>query len=178
VPRSGLHNRPLCGIGKDGVLSRHSRDERRGEVARARIIQEWQDAAGGFLRSANWYDDTVGAGGYEAAVQAASIANLQYATGAVPQVGVVTPGTTQYFLCTDTAVLTFQTSPGSSLQVIVPAPDATIFGPDGNTVDPTNATVISLIASVVGVLMDVGGNLATAYKSGVKSSRRTEQNVG
>lgn len=147
-------------------------------MAQARLILEWQDIAGGFLRSANWYDDTVGAGSFEAEMQAASIANLQYATGAVPQVGVVTPGTALYNLTTDTAVLTFQTIPGGSLQIVIPAPDASIFGPDGNTVDPTNATILALIASVVGTLMDSGGNLATAYKSGVKSSRRTEQNVG
>mgnify|MGYP001195724336 CR=1 FL=1 len=144
-------------------------------MAQARLILEWQDAAGGFLRSASWYDDANSPASFEADIQAASNCNLQYATGAVPEVGVVTPGTTTYFLTTDVAVLVFQTVPGGSLRVVIPGPLEEVFGSDGNTVDPTDTLVAAVIADVIGTLTDSGGNVATAYISGVKSSRRVEQ---
>lgn len=147
-------------------------------MANARVILEWLDAAGGFLRSANWYDDGVGVAAFEAAMQDASNCNLQYATGAVPEIGVTTPGTTTYFLTTDVAVLVFATVPGGTVRVVVPGPLESMFGADGNTVDPTSTPAADIIAAVIGSLADSGGNVVTAYVSGVKSSRRTEQNSG
>lgn len=144
----------------------------------ARLILEYQDAAGGFLRSANWYDDGSSPAGFEAEMQNVSNTNLLYATGAVPEVGVATPATDQYFLTTDVAVLVFQTVAGGRVVVVIPGPKASIFDAGGNTVDPTNADIISLIASVVGTLTDSGGNLVTAYSTGVRSSRRTEWYTG
>lgn len=143
-------------------------------MAQARLILEYQDAAGGFLRSANWYDDASSPAGFEAEVQNVSNTNLLYATGAPPQVGAATPATDQYFLTTDVAVLNFQTSAGGRVQVVIPGPKASIFDAGGNTVDPANPDIVTLIASVVGVLTDSGGNVVTAYSTGVRSSRRTE----
>ena len=140
-----------------------------------RLISEWTDQAGGFIRSANWVFAPVGLATYEAAVQATANAVLQYATNGIPSVSTATPGTGQYDLVSDTAVLVFATVPGSSLQVVIPAPLNSIFGPSSNVVDPTNPLVAALIAAVVGTLGDAAGNAATAFVSGVKSSRRTEQ---
>lgn len=147
-------------------------------MAQARLILEYQDVGGGFLRSANWYDDAHSPAGLEAEIQNVSNTNLLYATGAVPQIGAATPATTQYFLTTDVAVLNFATSAGGRIQVVIPGPKSTIFDAGGNTVDPANSDIVSLIASVVGVLTDSGGNLATAYVTGVRSSRRTEWYTG
>jgi rRNA processing protein Gar1 len=50
-----------------------------------------------------------------------------------------------------------------------------VFGPTSNVVDPLAPLTAALITAVIGTLTDVVGNVATAYVSGVKSSRRTEQ---
>ena len=137
---------------------------------------EWVDAAGGFLRASNWVVPTGSTGALEAELQTNSNAALQYATVGPPTIGATTPGATQYHLVADIAVQIFATIPGTTIQVVVPGPLATTFGPSSNVVNPLDANVAALIASVIGVLSDAAGNAATAYVSGVKSSRRVEQN--
>lgn len=144
-------------------------------MVNVRLISEWLDLAGGFIRAANWVFAPAGLGTYEAAVQACANAVLQFATSGIPTISGATPGSGQYDLVSDTAVLVFATAPGSDLKVVIPAPLGSIFGPSSNVVDPTNPLVAALIAAVVGTLGDAAGNAATAYISGVKSSRRTEQ---
>lgn len=147
-------------------------------MATARLVHEWQDASGGFLRSGNFVLDTTDLTALEAAVVAVSNANLQYATLAVPFVSptAATPGVTWY-LCTDTAVLLFATGAGTTVQLVIPAPTQDIFKIDKLTVDPTSLLMVSLISEVVGNLCDSAGNTVTAFIQGVKSSRRTEQNA-
>lgn len=144
-------------------------------MTQVRLISEWIDNAGGFLRASNWVFATPGLSALEAAVQAASNGVLQYSTFGLPAVSGATPGTGQYNLTSDLAVLVFQTGVGTGVRVAIPAPLSAIFGTNSNVVDPTNPTVAAIIAAVVGTLGDAGGNVVTAYVSGIKSSRRVEQ---
>lgn len=143
--------------------------------APSRAFWEWVDDAGGFLRASNW----TAAGGViavDAQLQACSNAQLQFATEGVPNISPFAPGSTQYHLVTDLAVLIFATAGSATISLVIPGPLATTFGPSSNVVNPLDPNVAALIAAVIGNLSDQGGNVVTAYVSGVKSSRRTEQN--
>jgi len=140
-----------------------------------RGIFEWVDVGGGFLRSSSWVDPSASTGALEAALQDASNAELEYVTIAAPTIGATTPSGAQYRLCQDVALLNFQTTPGTSIQVVIPAPKASVFGPNSTIVDSTDPDVAAVIAGVIGVLTDQLGNPATAYAGGSKASRRTEQ---
>lgn len=144
-------------------------------MTQVRAIWEYVDVGGNFLRSSNWVFATPGLGALEAAIQAATNANLLYATNGLPVVGTATPGTGDFPLVVDLALFNFQTVPGSGLQVAVPAPLAALFGPTSTVVDPTAPLSASLIAAVLGTLGDVAGNPATAFISGSKGSRRVDQ---
>jgi hypothetical protein len=144
-------------------------------MANARAIWEWIDVSGGFLRASNWYDDTVGIASLEAAIQVCSNANLQYVTGAVPEIGVVTPSGALYPLVQDCAQILLATVMGTTVRIIIPAPIASIFGPDGNTVDSTNLDVLDVITAATGHVTDTAGNHVTAYTSGVRVQRRRDQ---
>lgn len=144
-------------------------------MTQVRLIWEWIDNAGGFLRASNWVFATPGLATLEAAIQACANPNLQYVTNGIPTVSTATPGTGQYNLTTDTAVLQYQTAPGSGIRLVIPGPLNTIFGSNSNIVDPTNALIVALNAAVIGTLGDAAGNAASAYISGAKGSRRTEQ---
>ena len=140
-----------------------------------RAIWEWIDVAGGFLRSSNWVVPTASTGLLEVALQDASNANLEYTTIAAPTVSATTPVGGQYSLVYDIALLLFATVPGTTIAVVVPGPLATTFGPSSNVVNPLDPNVAAIISSAIGVLADPAGNPVTAYVSGIKSSRRTEQ---
>lgn len=140
-----------------------------------RVIWEWVDDAGGFLRSSNWINAAANLAVVDAPLQLASNAQLAFATAATPAISPFAPTAAQYHLVTDLAVLVFATVPGTTIQVVVPGPLATTFGPSSNVVNPLDPTTAALIAAVIGTLADNLGNVATAYVSGIKSSRRTEQ---
>lgn len=140
-----------------------------------RVFWEWVDDAGGFLRASNWINAAANMPTVDAPLQLNSNAQLAFATAGTPAVSPFAPTAAQYHLVTDVAVLVFATIPGTTIQVVIPGPLATTYGPSSNVVDPTNVNVASLIAAVIGTLTDPAGNAATAYVSGVKSSRRTEQ---
>jgi hypothetical protein len=57
-----------------------------------------------------------------------------------------------YSSITTKATFVFQDSLRKIVRVEVPAPDASIFGSDGNTVDPDNALVEALVDEVLAVL--------------------------
>jgi len=140
-----------------------------------RLILEWLDNSQGFLRSSNWIVAGGASGPLNASLQAAANPILTYATQALPAIGAGTPGTTQYHLCQDVALLNFATIPGTSVQLVLPGPLAAVFGANSTVVDPTNALVAAIITQAIGTLADIAGNAVTAYISGSKSSRRTEQ---
>lgn len=140
-----------------------------------RGIFEWLDISGGFLRTSSWVLPAGSTGALEVALQNASNAELEYVTIAAPTVGATSPSGAQYRLCQDVALLNFATIPGTSIQVCIPAPQGALFGANSTVVDPTNPLVAAVIAGTIGVLADQAGNVVTAYISGSKSSRRTEQ---
>lgn len=140
-----------------------------------RAIWEWTDVAAGFLRASNWFLPAGSSGALEVALQNASNAELLYATIAAPTVGAFTPVGGQYSLCQDVALFNFATVPGVSIQLVVPGPRNSLFGANSTVVDSTNALAAAIIAAAIGNLTDPAGNVATAFISGSKSSRRTEQ---
>ena len=143
-----------------------------------RMINEWQDAAGGFLRSGSWVDSAGAITSLQTAVAASSNALLSNSTVAVPFVSTIAavPNVTWY-LCTDTAVLIFDCADGSAVSLVIPAPKQSMFKPNGLVVDPTSSDVVPIISAAIGTLANVAGSLVTAYSSGVRSSRRVEQNA-
>jgi hypothetical protein len=140
-----------------------------------RVIWEWLDDAGGFLRASNWINSSANLASVFTPLQQESNAQILYATSAPPVVSSSTPVSSQYHLVVDVAILTFATVPGVTFTVVIPGPLASTYGPSSNVVNPTDPFVAALIAAVLGTLTDVNGNVAVAYVSGIKSSRRTEQ---
>lgn len=140
-----------------------------------RLILEWIDISNAFLRSGSWVKSGVSAVALASAMQNASNAILTYETQGAPIIGAGTPAGAQYQLAQDAAVLNFQTIPGTTVQLLVPAPLAVVFGPNSTIVDVTNGLVSSIISNAIGTLADAGNNAATAYAGGSKVSRRTEQ---
>jgi hypothetical protein len=140
-----------------------------------RGIFEWVDVAAGFLRAASWVAPAGPTGPLELALQNASHGELLYVTIAAPTIGAAAPVGGQYHLCQDVALLNFATVPGTSIQVVIPAPIAAVFGPNSTVVESSNVLVAAVIAAVIGVLTDAAGNVVTAYIGGSKASRRTEQ---
>jgi len=65
----------------------------------------------------------------------------------------------------DSAVFTFATKNGLVAKVSVPAPKASIFLPDNQTVDPSNADVIAFVTYLLNPL-DYPGNAVASTKSG------------
>jgi hypothetical protein len=147
-------------------------------TATDRIINEWLDGAGGFLRTAGWVDSTVSSGPLLTALQAASNAELLYSEQSLPRTATTTPnpGAT-WWLCTDTVVLTFVCADLTNVGLIIPGPTAAIFLAGGLVVDPANGLVAAIIAAAIGTVRNATGSAVTAFVSGVKSSRRTEQNA-
>lgn len=140
-----------------------------------RLILEWIDYAAGFLRAGSWLLPAGISGALIAALQAGSNSNLQYATRGAPIVGVTTPTDTLYGSTQDVAVFVFQTAALNQIPLVLPAPVASVFGSGGQTVDPSDPFAAAIIAAAVGNISDVNGNVATAFVSGAKSSRRREQ---
>jgi len=141
-----------------------------------RLTLEWVDIAAGYLRSGSWCSGTAPPAGLVTALTAISNANLAIATAGGAVIGVTPAGTGTYPLVTDTAVLNFLTTALTGVQLTIPSPVASIFGSDGVTVDPTNPLVGALVLAVTAFLTDGAGNAVATFNTGVKSSRRVEQN--
>ncbi len=140
-----------------------------------RVVWEWTDVAGGFIRGSNFIDAAANLAAVDVPLQACGNPQLIYATAGPIVTSPFAPGSGQYNLVTDLAVLTFATTTNGRIQVVVPGPLGSIFGSTSLVVDPTNPLVAALIAAVTSHVTDVAGNAVTAYISGIKSSRRTEQ---
>lgn len=140
-----------------------------------RLINEYLDFASKYLRTGNWLNPASSAAALSAAIQAATNANLYLATRGRPVVGTTTPSDALYGPVQDMMNMVFVTAIPTQVQLSIPAPVAAVFGAGGQTVDPTNALVAAIISAAVGTLTDINGNPVTAFVSGVKSSRRTEQ---
>lgn len=140
-----------------------------------RVIWEWIDVGSNFLRASNWIRSGGVSGPIAFQLQALSNAELEFVTQSLPALGTVTPSGGQFRLTQDVALLNFQTIPGTSIQIAIPAPLLSVFGPNSTVVDPTNPGVIALITQVINAASDQAGNPVTAYIGGSKASRRTEQ---
>lgn len=142
------------------------------------MINEWNDAAGGFLRTANWVDPAGGLASLQAAIEAVSNDAMTYSTAGPPRAASNIATASLYYLTTDTVVLTFATAvPGQIIKLVIPGPKAAIFKSDGVTVDPSNSLITALTAAAIGTLSNLPGNDVISFQQGVKSSRRTEQNA-
>jgi hypothetical protein len=144
-------------------------------MVQVRGFWEYTDIAAGFLRSTNWIYSAGGLGALEAAIQAATNSNLMFATFGLPTVGTTTPSDSDYPLVNDLALFNFQTTPGSGVQLTIPAPRISMFGPQLTVIDPTATLSAAVIAAVIGTLGDAAGNPVTAFISGSKSSRKVDQ---
>ena len=149
------------------------------DVTQNRTFWEWQDVAGGFHRSQTWNNNSGFAlGALEGVLSGISNAGLQFVTSAVPDVAISSPtADVTWQLTQDLAVILFDTASGGVVQLIVPAPHEGIFKPDTLVVDPGNAAIIALTAAAVASMTSVGGDAVTGFNQGVRSSRRTEQNM-
>lgn len=144
-------------------------------TASDRGIAEYQDIAGDFLRTNNWLQKTRVPGLWEAALQAATNANLAFNTSGNPYVGTTTASGSLYQSVQDVLVVTMQSVPGTQVQVTVPAPLGTMFLTGGIVIDPTNTTWLNLLAAITGTVTDTAGNAALSLISAVKTSRRRDQ---
>lgn len=143
-----------------------------------RIILEYADVAGAFLRAQNWLQLTGFPLSFAAAVQAATNANLAFVTYGQPIVGTTTPSGSMYQSVQDILLVTMQTTSGSYVQMAIPAPLGSMFLSGGTVIDPTNTFWMNLLASIKLNVTDSAGNAATTLVSAVKSSRRSDQYNG
>lgn len=147
-------------------------------MAPDRGFLEWKDIAGNFLRTSSWVQAGASLVALYAACQNGSNGNLLYATSGAPVVGTVSPTDAMFPLAVDLATFNFQTAPGSTCQLVVPAPKQGLFLPGAQVVDATAGLSAAIILASIGLLADSSGNLATAFAGGSKVSRRTDQVVG
>lgn len=124
----------------------------------------WADAAGN--TTITRINSTAGATAIETAILAAINAGINAEWEGTVNTSSPTPVAAPYQSVTQRAVLTFQTAGGNNVLLVLPAPQAGIFLPDGVTVDPSNALVVALVAACVGALTDSAGNVVTTFIAG------------
>lgn len=142
----------------------------------SRYITEWNDQAGGYLRSGNYAGTGLSPAALNAALQALSNANLSPVTYGIALNPGTGPVNAPYPYVSTTAVLNFMTTALTGVRLTVPAPVYGVFGSDSFTVDPTNPLIAAAIAAATGFLSDANGNLVTTYTTGVRASRQVESN--
>lgn len=139
-----------------------------------RVINEYTDVGSNYIRSANWVALPGGLAALQAAIQAATNANLLYSTQGTPIVGTTTPSSALYPLCADLAYFNFSTGPGTGVRLTIPAPVGSMFTSFG-TINASDPLAAAVIAAVLACLGDSAGNVATIFQSGSKASRSVEQ---
>jgi len=140
-----------------------------------RVIWEFTDGSGGFLRSSNWLQAGQTPTTLATDAQASNNGNLLYVTSGTPTVGTQTPGSALYPLVRDLAQFNFSTGAGTRVVFVLPAPLSTMFNTDG-TINPADPNAAAIIADCLATLSDSSGNAASIYQGGFKASRSTEQN--
>lgn len=75
----------------------------------------------------------------------------------------------------DKAVLTFTTASGAIHRYQVPAPVASLFLADEETVDSSNADIATLFAAMSGVASSRDGSLINAFIGGIRIRRRFQR---
>lgn len=134
------------------------------EVATTRQTTVWLDAGG--RTTAILLTTNAGAAVVNASVASFSNAGIQQAWEGPLVVAVPAPVAAQYPGVLDRATLFFSTAAGSVVKVQIPAPLASIFLADQETVDP--AVIAALIALVIANVVTDAGVPVTSYIGGTR----------
>jgi hypothetical protein len=129
----------------------------------------WIDAAGGSRTTAITGNASVVA--VQLALQNES--NGDYATESEAQLfanATPAPVVATYQDVADEADLWYTTSGGTIVQITLPAPKASVFLADQETVDATQ--VAGITATAIGVVVDPGGNAVVAFLGGRRNRQR------
>jgi hypothetical protein len=140
-----------------------------------RLILEYTDASGAYLRASNWLQVTGSLPTLVAAIQACTNTNITFATANQPLVGTATPGLGLYASLFDGALFSYQTGPGQAMQFFLPAPLGSLYAANGVQIDTANPLIIALNTAIAANLTDPAGNAPSAFISAVKTSRRSDQ---
>lgn len=125
----------------------------------------WVDASGNTI--AHNLVTSAGAGAVEASIHSVSNADVQESwEGNLTVNGSPAPVAAQYQGVRDQAVLFFSTAAGSIVKLFVPAPQASIFLADQETVDAANVSVIALVSSVIANVTTPAGVALTMFVGG------------
>lgn len=152
------------------VQSRHARFDKGGLVERAYVY--WSDAFGG--QRLVWYTFADGADltPFGAAVNNTSNAIPAQTVAGTIQTTTATPSTSPFPNVVDSAVLSFSTSTGTLVGLLVPAFKESLYLADNQTVDPAQPLIIALVAAALALpLVDSSGNAVTAYVGGIRQKR-------
>lgn len=152
----------------------------------AREALTWRDAKGNTART-TFYVDTqlslTAANTAALAIQTAMVALtncvLQAAIGphAVDPQEVVYGTNSQYASVEDKAVFTFQTAAGDIHRFTIPAPKASIFLADGETVDAANTDVVAYTSAIIANAVTRGGQLIAFGAFGIRQRRKTRRKL-
>jgi hypothetical protein len=127
-----------------------------------RIGMVWIDAQGQRILNILNYTGTIG--GVVSALEAKSQGFVLENWAGTVSLSPGPAGTATYPTVRVAALLTFVDATNSEARVILPAPDAGIFLPDGTTVDPTQIT--GIISAVVGTVLAGSGSPVVAFLGG------------
>jgi len=145
-------------------------------VATQQFYVNWVDATGRFLQTAFLWDTFVGlASGMPSALDGISNAGLSYYSYGPRTFDESTePATALYPSVTDIANLLYSDSSGNLASIIVPAPRAGIFYPDGITVDSGSLGMVAFNSIALnGALRNAAGGTITSFLGGTRQGRRT-----
>lgn len=134
---------------------------------------EWLDSAGGFYRNRFYVSHGVDGSSVVAQLQSASNAGLQQHSSGQVTFDAVSPIDAQYPTFTQVAQLLFACADGSTVEMIIPAPQSTVFLSDGLRVDPV--AMATLIADVIAVVTNNLASPVTTYRQGSLVNRRRDQ---
>lgn len=138
-------------------------------MARVNRSVLWTDAGARATLSLILADPT-GAGIQGALLAKSNADYLEYWEGPLTINGAPGPVSAQYPSVLQQAVLTFECGDGTIAKVALPAPKASIFLSDGQTVDATQ--IAGIIAACQAALISNTGSLAVTYLSGILTAKR------
>lgn len=134
---------------------------------------EWLDNGGNFYRNKFYVSTGTDGSPVVLDIQSASNAGLQQWSDGLVTFTANSPVDAQYPTFVQIAQLLFVCADGSVVQLIIPAPQDSIFLPDGFRVDATALT--TLITDVIAVVTNHLESPVTAYVQGQLVNRRKDQ---
>lgn len=151
-----------------------------------REVRTYRDAKGNTARVSFFVANTgttatqfTAANTVNAAIDALTNAVVQSAIGPAtgPRQEVVYGTNATYAGVEDKAIFTFQTSTGDIHRFQIPAPLASIFLADGETVDPTNTAVVAFVSAVVANCVSQNGEAITFGAFGTRIRRKMRRKL-